>query len=313
MKSTRETEKEIKQKFVVSTSKLNAVVVILVSLKLKMIEGDKNLLRATLSRGWLVTQSKLIKLYTVVLHSLASQAAFAAGCAFIGIAELKMPKAAIQWWTGLNFVYDFFIHLSLCLGIFASTQAAIVVIYGPAISLRGEDGDCVVKVATELRRQILKVMTIGALALLSLYGALIANYWAKIPVDQAATTTVFFVFGIVITTSEGIRAYNLFHPGSEFSILHLLTNQRKEDNRLQKYQQVLAGAYDDIPTTGGNGNGVGGNGGGSGRGTSSPSGIKGLDVQYDSSSELDPALMAMIEERKKLQKVFISFVFIFFH
>jgi hypothetical protein len=269
-----------------------------------MIAGDKNFLKATLSRGWIVTQSKLIQLYTTVLQSTGTQAAFVAGCAFMGIAELRMPKSGAGWWTGENFLYDFFVHSALCLGVFASTQAALVMIYGPAISLKGEDGDCVILVATELRQQIMKIMLIGALAIACLYFALMANYWAKIPIDLAATTTIFFLFGIAVTISEGIRAYNIFHPGSEFSLSNLLSGEtKKEDDRQLKYHKVLSGAYDDLPT------GAATGGGGGGKSSTSPSGMRsivkasGSDAQSDNSSELDPALIALIEERKKLQKV----------
>jgi hypothetical protein len=267
-----------------------------------MIVADKNFLKATLSRGWIVTQSKLIQLYTKVLQSTGTQAAFVAGCAFMGIAELKMPKSGAGWWTGENFLYDFFIHGALCLGVFTTTQAALVMVYGPAISLRGEDGDCVLLVATELRQQIMKILLIGALAIACLFFALMANYWAKIPIDLAATTMVFFLFGIAVTISEGIRVYNIFHPGSEFSLSNLLRGEtKKEDDRQVKYQRVLSGAYDDLPT--------GGSGGGGGGGSVSPSGVRsivkasGSDAQSENSGELDPDLIALIEERKRLQKV----------
>jgi hypothetical protein len=275
-----------------------------------MIAADKNLLKATLSRGWIVTQSKLILLYTTVLQSMGTQAAFVAGCAFMGIAELRMPKSGAGWWTGENFLYDFFIHLALCLGIFTSTQAALVMVYGPAVSLKGEDGDCVLIVATELQRQILKIMSTGALSVMCLYFALMANYWAKIPIPLASTTMVFFFFGIAVTISEGVRAYNVFHPGKEFSLIHFFGGgQREEDDREIKYQKVISGAYDNLPSSPASASGVGGGGGGS----ASHSGLKsstgkmtGSEAQSSDSgsvSGLDPELVALLEERKKLQKV----------
>jgi hypothetical protein len=277
-----------------------------------MIAADKNFLKATLSRGWIVTQSKLILLYTSVLQSMGTQAAFVAGCAFMGIAELRMPKSGAGWWTGENFLYDFWIHSALCLGIFTSTQAALVMVYGPAISLKGEDGDCVLLVATELRKQILKIMTIGALSVTCLYFALMANYWAKIPIPLAATTMVFFFFGIAVTISEGVRAYNVFHPGQEFSLVHFFGGgQREEEDRELRYQKVLSGAYDDLPTSPSASSAANATAGGGG--STSPSGIKSLSAKPSSSealssegggvSELEPELLALIEERKRLQKV----------
>lgn len=188
-----------------------------------MLIADKHYLKANLSRGWLANQSTLIKLYTTNLQALGTMSAFVAGCAFMGIAELRMPKARFRW-TGLNFLYDFFIHLALCLAIFATTQSALVIVYGPSIALKGAEDDSVIIVANELEKQRKKIQRIGILAILSLFFSLISNYWAKVPTATGVVTTFLLLSGVGITLFEAIRCYNKFHPGDEMHISHIFGN-----------------------------------------------------------------------------------------
>ena len=179
-----------------------------------MLIADKHYLKANLSRGWLATQSQLVQLYTNNLQSLGTMLAFVSAAAFMGIGELRMPKAHFRW-TGLNFLYDFWIHSALALGVFATTQTAIVLVYGPSIALKGEEESSVIIVANELQNQRRKIHFIGVSAIIGLYFSLISNYWAKIPFPTAVTTTFALFGGAVLTISEGIRCYNKFHPNNK--------------------------------------------------------------------------------------------------
>lgn len=283
-----------------------------------MLIADKHYLKANLSRGWLATQSNLINLYTTNLQAFGTMAAFVAGCAFMGIAELRMPKARFRW-TGLNYLYDIFIHLALCLSIFATTQSVLVVVYGPSIALKGAEDDAVIIVANELQYQRRKIMFIGGLAILSLYFSLISNYWAKVPLPTVIVTTFLLLFGVGLTVFEGIRCYNRFHPGREvyFSdifginyffislilllIMYFIWIGRKspEKTKQDKYHLVHTGVFDDnidVMTPKSLSSAVGN--GGSVIGGGDPS-----ESFSDTKSDIDPTFVALLEERKQLLKV----------
>lgn len=156
-----------------------------------------------------------------------------------GIGEIKMPQTGYPW-LGLDFLYDCFIHATLCLSIWATAQSTIVTMYGPAVALKGAEFDTVLYVADNIRTQRRLVLFIGAgryhskdvsrqrlqlldiffnthshiASLTSIFLATIFNFWAKIPPGVALSTTIVYVIGYVFTVLEGIRCYNVFHPES---------------------------------------------------------------------------------------------------
>lgn len=126
-----------------------------------MLHGDKSYLKATLTRGLLELQNRLIELYTGNLQAIGTQAALIGAFAFAGIGEISMPKSGYTW-IGLSYFYDFFIHMTLCLSIFAVTQSTVVTIFGPAVALKGADTDVVLYIAQVIRDQRKNVLFIGA-------------------------------------------------------------------------------------------------------------------------------------------------------
>lgn len=72
-----------------------------------------------------------------------------------------MPKSGYTW-IGLSYFYDFFIHMTLCLSIFAVSQSTVVTIFGPAVALKGADTDVVLYIAQVIRDQRKNVLFIGA-------------------------------------------------------------------------------------------------------------------------------------------------------
>lgn len=126
-----------------------------------MIQGDRNYLKATLTRGMLELQKRLIDLYVGNLQSIGTQAALVGAFAFAGIGEITMPTTGYTW-LGLSFLYDCFIHATLCLSIWATAQATIVTMYGPAVALKGAEFDTVLYVAEKIREQRRLVLFIGA-------------------------------------------------------------------------------------------------------------------------------------------------------
>jgi hypothetical protein len=194
-----------------------------------MIQGDRNYLKASLTRGMLELQNRLIDLYVGNLQSIGTQAALIGAFSFAGIGEITMPNTGYTW-LGLQFMYDCFIHATLCLSIWATAQSTIVTMYGPAVALKGAEFDTVLYVADKIRDQRRLVLFIGAgdNSQLSYYGLLIpctasltciflatiANFWAKIPPAVALSTTIVYVIGYTFTIVEGIRCYNVFHPES---------------------------------------------------------------------------------------------------
>ena len=124
-----------------------------------------------------------------------------------------MPKSGYTW-IGLSYLYDFFIHMTLCLSIFAVSQSTVVTIFGPSVALKGADTDVVLYIAQVIRDQRKHVLFIGAGTVTSIFCATIANFWAKIPPGVAGSATIVFFVGYCFIVSEGLRCYNAFHPDS---------------------------------------------------------------------------------------------------
>ena len=125
-----------------------------------------------------------------------------------------MPKSGYTW-IGLSYFYDFFIHATLCLSIFAVSQSTVVTIFGPSVALKGADTDVVLYIAQVIRDQRKNVLFIGAATVTCIFCATIANFWAKIPAPVAASGTIVFVVGYFFIVSEGLKCYNAFHPDSK--------------------------------------------------------------------------------------------------
>jgi len=179
-----------------------------------MIHGDKNYLKATLTKGMLELQTRLINLYVGNLQSIGTQAALIGAFSFAGIGEITMPTTGYTW-IGLEFLYDCFIHATLCLSIFATAQSTLVTMHGPAVALKGAEFDTVLFVANKIRDQRRLVLFIGAASLTCIFLATIFNFWAKIPPAVALSTTIVYVVGYAFTVREGLRCYDAFHPGSK--------------------------------------------------------------------------------------------------
>lgn len=121
-------------------------------------------------------------------------------------------------WFGLEFLFDFFIHLSMILGVFATAHAAVVTVYGPSVALKGAEPNVVLLVAEKMREQRKFVLQIGVLTLISLLFAMLFNFWAKVPLVVCVSSTVLYMAGFVLCVTEGVRCYNLFHPDKEVMI-----------------------------------------------------------------------------------------------
>ena len=148
------------------------------------------------------------------LQAIGTQAALIGAFAFAGIGEIQMPKSGYTW-IGLSYFYDFFIHATLCLSIFAVSQSTVVTIFGPSVALKGADTDVVLYIAHVIRNQRKNVLFIGAATVTCIFCATIANFWAKIPAPVAASATVVFFVGYCFIVTEGLRCYNAFHPDSK--------------------------------------------------------------------------------------------------
>jgi hypothetical protein len=118
-------------------------------------------------------------------------------------------------WFGLQFLYDLFIHLSLTIGVFATTQSAVVSVYGPSVALKGAEANVVLMVADKMRQQRKFVLQIGVVNLVCLFFAMLFNFWAKVPPAVCISTTVLYIAGFCICITEGVRCYNIFHPDEE--------------------------------------------------------------------------------------------------
>ena len=73
-----------------------------------MIAADRNMLKASLTRGILEIQLNLVNLYTSNLNAIATQVALVVGFSFTGIAEITHPG---QGWFLLRWVtFTFLTH-----------------------------------------------------------------------------------------------------------------------------------------------------------------------------------------------------------
>lgn len=125
-----------------------------------MIAADRNMLKASLTRGILEIQLNLVNLYTSNLNAIATQAALVAGFAFTGIAETTYPGHGVVPLT-LGYFYYFFDTLCLVSGLFAVSQATIVTLYGPAMALSGETPEAVTRSVVLMRDQQDFVFKVG--------------------------------------------------------------------------------------------------------------------------------------------------------
>lgn len=106
----------------------------------------------------------------------------------------------------------------MSLGVFAATQSAVVSVYGPSIALKGAEANVVLMVADTMRQQRKLVLQIGVLTLVSIFFAMLSNFWAKVPLPVCISTTVIFTIGFCMCVKEGIRCYNIFHPDEEVEL-----------------------------------------------------------------------------------------------
>ena len=125
-----------------------------------MIAADRNMLKASLTRGILEIQLNLVNLYTSNLNAIATQAALVAGFSFTGIAETTYPGHGVVPLT-LGYFYYFFDTLCLVSGLFAVSQATIVTLYGPAMALSGETPEAVTRSVVLMRDQQDFVFKVG--------------------------------------------------------------------------------------------------------------------------------------------------------
>ena len=51
-------------------------------------------------------------------------------CNYIGIGEIEIPKTGTFIYP-FHYLFDIFIHVTLALSVFATSQSALVLIYGP--------------------------------------------------------------------------------------------------------------------------------------------------------------------------------------
>ncbi len=139
----------------------------------------------------------------------------------VGVGPIIMPRTGTSWF-GLNFLYDFSIHTSLCLALFATCHATIVTMYAPATALKGAEFETVHYVSKMILEQKYFVLSLCVLALTSLFLASVMNYWAKLPWPVALAITIVNMTGFVMLISEGLRVYSIFHPGHEIYLSDLI-------------------------------------------------------------------------------------------
>jgi hypothetical protein len=132
-----------------------------------------------------------------------------------------MPRTGSDW-RGLFYLFDFFIHLTFSLCLWATSHATLITVYGPTIALKCLEFETVSTISQMIQTQKYFVLWIGGLALTSLFLASIMNYWAKLTWPIALLVTVINVVGFIILFLKSLEVYNIFHPGQEVELMDLL-------------------------------------------------------------------------------------------
>eukprot|EP00603_Paraphysomonas_imperforata_P013648 CAMPEP_0114481370 /NCGR_PEP_ID=MMETSP0104-20121206/17649_1 /TAXON_ID=37642 ORGANISM="Paraphysomonas imperforata, Strain PA2" /NCGR_SAMPLE_ID=MMETSP0104 /ASSEMBLY_ACC=CAM_ASM_000202 /LENGTH=388 /DNA_ID=CAMNT_0001656957 /DNA_START=21 /DNA_END=1184 /DNA_ORIENTATION=- len=152
-----------------------------------MIHGDKNVLKARLEKGYFELQYQLIDLYVGNLQAFGSMAAFTAGCAYTSIGEIEIPKTGTFIYA-FHYLFDIFIHVTLALSVFATSQSALVLIYGPT---KGFKGLCMLGTT---------------------YLSLVMNFICKVPWQTSTSTSIVFLVGFLLTLAAAASCYRIFNP-----------------------------------------------------------------------------------------------------
>lgn len=149
-----------------------------------MIVGDRNMMKASLTRGVLQIQLNLIELYTSNLNSIATQAALISGFEFTGIAETVYPDnqtSGVYLQEKLAYFYYGFITFGIVCGLFAVSQATIVTIYGPGTALSGDTPEAMTNAVSNMRKQQDFIFRLCGISVTCLFIACVCMEWARRP------------------------------------------------------------------------------------------------------------------------------------
>lgn len=136
-----------------------------------------------------------------------------------------MPKTGSSW-NGLHWFYDFFIHVTFCLCLWATSHATLITVYAPSTALKGIEFETVNSVARMIQKHKYFVLWIGVLAVICLFIASIMNYWAKLVWQVSLIVTIINIVGFVILLNEALKVYNIFHPDQEVYFSDLLGGKK---------------------------------------------------------------------------------------
>eukprot|EP00603_Paraphysomonas_imperforata_P012649 CAMPEP_0114466858 /NCGR_PEP_ID=MMETSP0104-20121206/9302_1 /TAXON_ID=37642 ORGANISM="Paraphysomonas imperforata, Strain PA2" /NCGR_SAMPLE_ID=MMETSP0104 /ASSEMBLY_ACC=CAM_ASM_000202 /LENGTH=420 /DNA_ID=CAMNT_0001640263 /DNA_START=82 /DNA_END=1347 /DNA_ORIENTATION=+ len=176
-----------------------------------MIHGDNNVLKALLEKGYFELQYQLIDLYVGNLQAFGSMAAFTAGCAYTSIGEIEIPKTGTFIYA-FHYLFDIFIHVTLALSVFATSQSALVLIYGPTKGFKGAHIDTVKIVQATLLEQRNFIMLLFLCMLGTTYLSLVMNFICKVPWQTSTSTSIVFLVGFLLTLAAAASCYRIFNP-----------------------------------------------------------------------------------------------------
>mmetsp|Transcript_17927 Transcript_17927/g.29992 ORF Transcript_17927/g.29992 Transcript_17927/m.29992 type:complete len:99 (+) Transcript_17927:145-441(+) len=96
-----------------------------------MLYGDRNFLKASVTKSLVELQTRLINLYVSNLRSLGTQATLMGFFCVEGIYATSLQDTGATWF-GLHVLWDMFIHLAFTLSLFGASQ---VIHFSPKICL----------------------------------------------------------------------------------------------------------------------------------------------------------------------------------
>lgn len=206
-----------------------------------MIEANKKLIKANLTQGVAGVQYNLINLYQSNLIAISTQATLIGGFAFTAVSNINLVTENVA------LEYCFFSFFTLCLvtALIVLSQGTIVVMYGPALALKGADQASVKTAADYMRSEHFFVLMIGLVSITSLFIGSCILSWAIYKQSVAVATTVIYSVGYIFLIRHGVRAYKLFVPEDDVTLDSDPTSpgaagkgKNKED--LQAHQQRVA-------------------------------------------------------------------------
>lgn len=186
-----------------------------------MIAAQKRMLKANLTEGMLGIQANLVHLYSSNLSAVATQAALIAGFAFTACTTELSTSLYTTDDESTVLAYFYFVFFTICFvaALFCLSQATIVVMFGPSMSLKGESEEAVKVAAERMRVQQGLIFFLGVISISSLFIGACIQCWSLYPRPIAAICTFCYLVGYILLVHHGRVTYEYFIRDPDITLL----------------------------------------------------------------------------------------------